>query len=119
VLFNHLPTKETTMKRISMIALFLLSAITMPAFKMANAAAQTFEGVVSDSMCKTKHMMPGKTAAQCIEECIKTGSDYVLVADNKVYTLTAKPGVLSHFAGKHVQVQGELKNNTIMVAAIR
>ena len=96
----------------------LLAAITMPALQTARAASQTFEGVVSDSMCEKKHMMPGKTDAECIAACVKAGSAYVLVADSKVYTLAAKPGVLAAFAGKHVKVQGELKNNTITVAAI-
>jgi hypothetical protein len=105
------------MKKIPAIVA-LLAAVALPAFQLARAAAQTFEGVVSDSMCEKKHMMPGKSDADCIAECIKAGSAYVLVADNKVYTLTAKPGVLAAYAGKHVKVQGELKNNTITVAAI-
>jgi hypothetical protein len=96
----------------------LLAAIALPAFQLARAAAQNFEGVVSDSMCEKKHMMPGKSDADCIAECVKAGSAYVLVANNKAYTLTAKAGVLAAYAGKHVKVQGELKNNTITVAAI-
>ena len=96
----------------------LVAAAAMPMLQMAHAASQTFEGVVSDSMCEKKHMMPGKSDAECIAECVKAGSAYVLVADSKVYTLTAKPGVLAAYAGKHVKVQGELKNNTITVAAI-
>jgi hypothetical protein len=109
--------KEERMKKIPAIVV-LLASITMPAFQIARAASQSFEGVVSDSMCEKKHMMPGKSDAECIAECVKAGSAYVLVADNKVYTLTAKPGVLAAYAGKHVKVQGELKNNTITVAAI-
>lgn len=96
----------------------VLSALLMPALHMASAAAQTFTGVISDSMCKQKHMMPGKTDAQCTEECVKAGSSYVLVSGDKVYTLSAKKGLITPFAGKKVQVQGELKSNAITVTEI-
>jgi hypothetical protein len=91
----------------------------MPALRMANAAAQSFTGVVSDSMCKQKHMMPGKSDAQCTEECVKAGASYVLVSGDKVYTLSAKKGLIAPFAGKKVQVQGSLQGAFITVTAIK
>ena len=106
------------MNKIPAIAVVLLAAATMPMVQIAHAATQSFEGVVSDSMCEKKHMMPGKTDAECIAACVKAGSAYVLVTDSKVYALTAKLGVLASYAGKHVKVQGELKNNAITVSAI-
>jgi len=101
-----------------LVAVAVLSALLMPALRMANAAAQTFTGVISDSMCKQKHMMPGKTDAECTEECVKAGASYVLVSGDKVYTLSAKKGIITPFAGKKVQVQGDLKNNAITVTEI-
>jgi len=85
----------------------------------AFAATQTLDGVVSDSMCITKHMMPGKTEADCVKECVKAGSKYVLVVGDKSYTLNAKPGIIAPFAGKHVQVQGDVKQKSIDLTAIR
>jgi hypothetical protein len=108
------------MKKQMILTITLLSAMLMPALRTAYAATQSFNGVISDSMCKKQHsMMPGKSDAQCVEECVKAGASYVLVVGDKVYTLAAKPGVISPHAGKHVQVQGELVNNTITVSAIR
>jgi hypothetical protein len=95
-----------------------MAALTL-ATPLIYAATATFEGTVSDSMCEKKHMMPNKSAAECTEECARAGSAYVLVAKDKVYTLTAKKGLLTPFAGKHAQVEGEVKNNAIVVSAIR
>ncbi|UWZ86563.1 hypothetical protein [Occallatibacter riparius] len=86
---------------------------------IARAATQTFEGTISDSMCEKKHMMPGKSDADCIKACIKAGSAYVLITDKKVYTLAGKADDVSKLAGKHVTVQGELKQNTITVSSIQ
>lgn len=85
----------------------------------ANAAPQNFEGVVSDSMCVKKHMMPGKSDAECVRECVKSGSKYVLVSGGKVYTLEGNAQVLWNLAGQHVQLQGELKGNVLKVASMR
>lgn len=85
----------------------------------ALASAQSFKGTISDSMCKRKHMMPGKNDAQCIEECVKGGAHYVLLVGDKVYNLSAKKGQISPFAGKNVQLEGDLKGDTIAVSSIR
>ena len=84
----------------------------------AMAAPQTFKGTISDSMCKRKHMMPGKSDATCIEECVKAGSSYVLLVGDKAYTLSAQKGALTPFAGKNVVIQGELKGDTIQVSSV-
>jgi hypothetical protein len=105
------------MKKTIILALALFAATTFVA-STAWSAPQTFDGVISDSMCVRKHMMPGKSDAECIQECVKAGSKYVLVAGPKVYTLNAKASLIAPYAGKHVQVQGELKNSTLDVQAI-
>jgi len=107
------------MKKTHLRIAVLLSAVILIGTQLAQAATQTFEGIISDSMCEKKHMMPGKTDAQCTEECTKSGSKYVLVANGKTYVLDAKKVTLGAFAGKHVQVQGELKGGTIAVASIQ
>lgn len=105
-------------KSLLMTAAVLATALPFAA-PWVHAASQMFEGTISDSMCEKKHMMPGKTDAECIKACVEAGSDYVLVADKKVYTLKAKPTQLADFAGKHVTIEGELKQNTITVTSIR
>ena len=106
------------MKKTSIFTLTLLSAIMIPAIQQVHAAAQTIDGVVSDTMCGKKHMLAGKTAAECIRVCVKEGSSYAIVAGDKVYTLAGKPQAIAPFAGKHVHIEGDLKNNTLMVTSI-
>lgn len=86
---------------------------------MAYAATQTFEGFVSDTMCGKTHMMPGKSDAKCIRECVKAGAGYALVVKDKVYTLKGDTRVIDAFAGKQVHVSGELQGTTITVSKIQ
>jgi hypothetical protein len=110
---------EKTMKKTATLTLALLSAIMIPALQQVHAASQPFDGVISDSMCGKKHTMAaGKTDAQCVQECIKSGSSYALVAGSKVYTLAAKPQTIAPFAGKQVHIEGDVKGNTIKVTSI-
>jgi hypothetical protein len=96
----------------------LISFALLPAFQKANAATQSVDGVISDSMCGKTHMMPGKPDAKCVEECAKAGSSYVLVAGNKIYTLAGKPQTIAPFAGKHVHIVGDLNKNVLTIASI-
>jgi hypothetical protein len=107
------------MRKTALILFVSTFAAFAPAIQQQAHAAQTFNGTVSDSMCEKKHMMPGKTPGECIEECVKAGSTYVLVTGDKVYTLSGKPQSLAKFAGKHVSVQGALKGNMITAEAIQ
>jgi Na+/proline symporter len=49
------------MKITAILALALMSAMMIPAIQQLHAASQTIDGVITDSMCGKKHMMPGKT----------------------------------------------------------
>ena len=106
------------MRTTPILVLAILSAGMIPAVQQVYAAPKTIEGVVSDTMCGKKHMLPGKTDAQCIQECIKSGSSYALVAGDKVYTLAGKPQTIAPFAGKHVRIEGDLKGNAITFTSI-
>jgi hypothetical protein len=46
-------------------------------------------GRISDSMCDAKHMMSGNDA-KCVRACVKNGSQYALVVDQKIYSLKAR-----------------------------
>ncbi len=107
------------MRKTPILNLALLSAVMIPAIKQVHAASQTIDGVVSDTMCGKKHMLAGKTAAECVQVCIKDKANFALVAGDKVYTLAGKPQTLAPFAGKQVRIQGNLENNTITVISIR
>jgi len=106
------------MKNSVIFVLVLLFASTGLLTRTAWSSTQAYDGVISDSMCGKKHMMPGKSDAQCIQECVKAGSKYVLVVGEKIYTLDARPQTIAPFAGKHVLLQGELRGTALSVQSI-
>ena len=95
-------------------AAFMLSV----SFALAQAD-QTLTGTVSDSMCGKKHMMAGKTAAECTRACVKEGSDYALVVGDKVYTLKGDGAAIDKLAGAKVTVKGKLSGSTVTMASIK
>jgi hypothetical protein len=85
----------------------------------AAAAPQTFTGTVSDTMCGKTHMIPGKSDAECIRECLKAkGTTYALVVGDKVYALAGENNQFNSVAGKRVKVTGELTGKTLKVQSI-
>jgi hypothetical protein len=70
-------------------------------------------------MCGKKHMMPGKTAAECTRECVKSGSDFALVVGDKLYTLKGDKTSIDKFAGANVIVKGKTNGSTVTVESIK
>ncbi len=108
------------MKKLAYVAIaFLLAAGLSLAVPKGAAKGKSFVGNISDKMCGVKHMMPGKSDAECTLECVKSGSKFVLAdpATGKVYDLSdqTKP---KEFAGQKVKVTGTLKGDTITVTSI-
>jgi len=64
-------------------------------------------------------MMPCKTGAQCVEECVKAGAGYILIPGDKAHPFCAKKNLISPYAGEKVQIEGDLQGNTIAVTAIK
>ena len=81
---------------------------------------QKFTGEVGDAMCGRKHMEG--TPAECTRVCVKQGSKYALVIDDKIYALdTSDNAVLASLdqqAGKRVTVTGALKGDDIEVSSV-
>lgn len=85
----------------------------------AIAAPQTLTGVVTDTMCGKKHMIPGKTDAECTRECMKSKDDsYGLVVGDKVFTLVGDSKQFDALAGRRVKVTGDVAGTKITVQAI-
>jgi hypothetical protein len=99
-------------------ALVLAATLALLTAGYAVATPQTFVGAVTDTMCGKKHMMPGKSDAECIRECVKAGSKYALLVGDKVYTLSGDTKQIEKLAGKKVKVTGEVKAATIAVNSI-
>jgi hypothetical protein len=98
----------------------LAVSIVSLSFLSVSALAQTFRGVVSDSMCAHNNMMKATTAdhAACAKKCIKMGSPAVLIVGNKIYNV-ANAASLNPYAGKTVIVDGKLTGNTITVMSVK
>ncbi len=102
------------MKTKLFLTLTLPLAFTLSAF----AAPTTLTGTLTDDMCTKKHMMGGKSNADCARDCIKHGAKYVVVADGKVVELSGKQNQFDDLAGKKVKVTGELKGKVLAVQSI-
>ena len=86
----------------------------------ALAATTTLTGTLTDSMCAKagKHMMPGKSDAECIRECVKAGSKWALLSDGKVYILGGDTAKFNDLAGKRVTLSGEVSGSNVAVKQI-
>ena len=98
------------LKKFGLPLLFLAST--------AAFAAQTLTGVVTDDMCGKKHMVSGKSDAECIRMCIQSGSKYALQVGDKLYTLSGDAKTLEGFAGKKATVSGDVSGKTMAVKSI-
>jgi hypothetical protein len=116
---HSIKLKENSMKTTTAVAALLIAFGLAATSAMLLAAPQTVDGTISDSMCGRKHMMPGKSDAECVKACVKAGSAYVLVTDKKIYTLSGNADDLARFAGKHAKVQGDITQDTIKVIKIQ
>ncbi len=99
----------------------MLKKFVLPLLLLASTAAfaaQTLTGVVTDDMCGKKHMVPGKSDAECIRMCIKAGSKYALQAGDKLYTLSGDEKQFEGFAGKKVTISGDINGKTLAVKSI-
>lgn len=96
----------------------ILASITMSLTNLSAASTQKLTGVVSDDMCKSKHMMPGHSDADCARACVKSGSKYVLMVGDTAYVLKGDAKQIAQFAGKRVSVSGDLTNNAVSVQSI-
>ena len=96
----------------------LLGAVMVSTIQQIHAATQSIEGVISDSICGKKHVLPSKSDADCIAKCVEGGAGYALVVRKKVYSLAGKPETIAPFAGKHVKVEGSVEGDTITVVSV-
>ena len=97
-----------------------MKMILLFASLLAAANAETFTGVITDTMCGAKHAMAkDQTDEQCIKMCVKGSSQYALYDGKSVIKLSdqKKPAA---FAAKRVKVTGMLdgKSQTIKVTSI-
>ena len=98
--------------------LFLFAVAVFAAAGVAQA--ETWRGVIGDSMCGAKHTEEkGSDHSKCVTKCVQDGSAYVLVAKDKVYKIANQDfaGLKAH-AGHVVNLSGEMKDDTITVTKV-
>lgn len=107
------------MKKIAAcIAMFALTGLTL------GAAEQTWTGEISDSACAFQHEsgaenVPTPPAKECVANCVKGGSKYVLLAGDKVLQIANQNlPALADLAGSQVKVTGEASGDTITIARV-
>ena len=87
-----------------------------------SAKTTTVTGKVGDAMCGVKHKMAGNEPG-CTRTCVKMGSDYALIVNDKVYTLkTSSDPVkdqLDKLAGQTAKITGDLNGDTIQIASVQ
>lgn len=100
-----------------------LALATIVATVPACTAAQTWTGMISDSMCSVyhewdEHSLP-MTEKECTLTCVKGGAKYVLQAEGRTYQIENQdhPALAEH-AGGAVQLTGRMANDTITVSRV-
>lgn len=84
------------------------------------ASAETFTGVVTDTMCGARHtMMKDQPDDKCIKICVKGSSEYALFDGKNVFKLSDQ-SKSAKFAAQKVKVTGTLdqKKKTITITSI-
>jgi hypothetical protein len=95
--------------------------LSLAVFLMSAAAAETFTGVITDTMCGAKPhtMMKGHTDPECVKMCVKGPYAYALVDGTSVIKLSDQK-VAAQYAAQKVNVTGtyDEKTKTIKVVSI-
>ncbi len=97
-----------------------IASLFLGAGLMLGAAAKTYTGVVTDTMCGADHSHMGVTpVSKCVRDCVKGGSKYALLVGKDVYTLSDQKAP-EKYAGEKVTVTGTLdaKTKTLAVEKI-
>ncbi len=83
------------------------------------AFADDLSGYVSESMCGAKHHSPSAANTQCINKCLKGGSDPVLVSNGKVMKFDADSKEKARaFAGDNVKIDGSVDGDVVKINSI-
>ena len=108
--------------------LFAVSLLVVTG-RPVQAEQQTWSGQISDSRCGAVHEEDADAAGggpqgaptprECTLACIRGGSKYVFVMDDKVFQISdQKNPALETFAGDTVKLTGELTGTVITVSKI-
>jgi hypothetical protein len=81
--------------------------------------ADEITGYVSESHCGAAHKSVSEANTQCINKCLKGGSDPVLVNNGKVMTFDAdSKDKAKAYAGENVKIDGSVDGDVIKINSI-
>jgi hypothetical protein len=92
--------------------LVVISVLVLACAGFAAGTRVVLVGVMSDSHCGLKHSVAGDDAAKCVIGCATKDADYVLASEGKLYKFEKKNPFYKNFAGKNVEVVGNLTDGT-------
>jgi len=97
-----------------------MRAICLLLWLSMSISAGELTGYISDEPCGWNNARPGKEAKECAVKCVKAGWQPVFVPDGKMntYKVSDKKLVMP-FVGDHVAVEGEIKNDVLVVKKVR
>lgn len=112
-----LSLRKRSVTTLSVAALGLVTFL-LTSHSRASDSQVSLTGTISDSMCGAKHMMSGDDP-KCVHSCIKNGSQYALVVDDKVYVLQGRKEELDKFAGQKAIVTGTVHDASLQVVSVK
>jgi hypothetical protein len=104
-------------------ATLFTAALLLTAAAPAQQKAQTYTGIITDTMCKFDHKSMGISPDdKCVRDCVGDGKTYkyALLVGDKVYILSDQE-TPAKFAAQKVAVTGVLytKTNVLKVDSIK
>lgn len=98
--------------------LFFASALAVSLCSFV-ASADEITGYVSDSHCGKAHNAPSEKNTACVNKCLGSGSDPVLVSNGKVMKFDAESkDKAKALAGENVKIDGTMDGDTVKVSSI-
>jgi hypothetical protein len=98
----------------------ILSLVCAGCLFSAGAYAEQITGYVSDAHCGAKHSTVSKANTQCIDMCLKGGSQPVLVRNGEVmkFDEASQKEAAAH-AGQDVKIDGTVSGDTVTISSIQ
>ena len=90
---------------------------TMFATLAVAGKAETFTGVITDTMCGAKHDMKGHSDADCVKLCAKGSAQFALFDGQNVFRLSDQKNP-AKFAGQQVKITGTLDPKSKIIKVV-
>ncbi|HZQ54698.1 MAG TPA: hypothetical protein VFB14_21025 [Bryobacteraceae bacterium] len=101
------------MKKLVLASFLTVSLCSVGAF------AEEMTGYISDAHCGANHNSVSAKNTQCIQACLKKGSDPVLVSNGKVMKFDSESAAKAkEYAGDNVKIDGTMDGDMIKINSI-